>query len=902
MSTHTKPIHPPAWVLAAGAFVAITVVVASAFAETQRSPKSQSVQCGESYDRGTLWRALFGDAWRDVWSAEIDVPVLDLDSFAGGLTPFKADGNQSKTLRFHGADGRTYIFRSTEKHSSRKSLPDDLKRTPVGALVQDQIASLHPTGHLAVAELEEAVGVLHSPPTLVVMPDDPLLGEYREEFAHMLGQIEERPDDEAKGRVFAGAKDIAKPTKLLEKMETSLENRLDSRDYLKARLVDFLVGDTDRGADQWRFAKFERGGIDVYRPIPRDRDYAFMKVDALMGLSRRLEPRLVRYGEQYPGLNSLLHMTEEFDRCQLIDLSWNDWQGVVRDMQRDLNDDVIDRAISRLPKAHREASGERITRGLKARRDGLMRIARDFYLRINREADLFASDEPEQVEIEREPDGSVTVRIASAAPGIRLAASGEPPAAIERRFVPDETREIRVYLERGNDVVVVRGDCTRSIPVRIIGGEGDDSFTDLSRVEHGGATYFYDASGHNEFKESSNTRINVKPFETPPPMNSLDEKENEEQEDDSRTIHEERRGRYRDLMSDTGDLIADTWGSGTRFHDGNRTWMPYGDYQESGGVVLGFGPSITRYGFRHQPHAWKADARAMVGTRNGGLGIMLRTDRHFENSPWGLYAYGHATQLESNRFNGYGNETERVDLSLSLIERDEILVEGGFRYSFRALRGAGSVEFGPVIKYVDPEVPTASPGESVAPLGSTPFGQVGVRAELVHDATEVDAKRQSGFGVNMGASAYPAAWDAEEPFGEEHALARVFIPLGYPTLALRTGARHCWGEFPLHESAFIGGLDTVRGFRWNRFAGDLSAYGAAELRVPIARIVLLTRGQLGAIGFADAGRVWFDGHSDGEWHTGAGGGLWFGSLERQVSFTYARGEEHRVYFYYGMPF
>lgn len=67
-------------------------------------------------------------------------------------------------------------------------------------------------------------------------------------------------------------------------------------------------------------------------------------------------------------------------------------------------------------------------------------------------------------------------------------------------------------------------------------------------------------------------------------------------------------------------------------------------------------------------------------------------------------------------------------------------------------------------------------------------------------------------------------------------------------------------------------------------------------------MTLLTRGQLGVIGFTDTGRVWMDDESDGDWHTGFGGGLWFGTVGRQVSATYAYGDEHRVYFYTSMPF
>ena len=327
--------------------------------------------------------------------------------------------------------------------------------------------------------------------------------------------------------------------------------------------------------------------------------------------------------------------------------------------------------------------------------------------------------------------------------------------------------------------------------------------------------------------------------------------------------------------------------------------MPFTGYRESGGVLLGLGPTVTDYGFRRRPYAWQAGARAMVGTRSGDFGIRMTADRYLENSPWSVSLFAHATQLESNRFYGYGNDTELVDPSLSLIKRDELLVLPSLRYSFST---TSALAFGPVIMYVKPEIPTGSPAAVDQPLGSEPFGQVGLRADLTVDKTTILAARQSGFVLQAGVSQYPAVWDADEPFGEAHALARLFIPLGWPTLALRAGGQHSWGSFPLHESAFIGGRWSLRGFRWNRFAGDTSAFGAAELRVPVLRMTLLTRGQLGVIGFADAGRVWLDGNSAGDWHAGAGGGLWFGSLGQQVSVTYAKGDEHRFYFYYGMPF
>ena len=124
-------------------------------------------------------------------------------------------------------------------------------------------------------------------------------------------------------------------------------------------------------------------------------------------------------------------------------------------------------------------------------------------------------------------------------------------------------------------------------------------------------------------------------------------------------------------------------------------------------------------------------------------------------------------------------------------------------------------------------------------------------------------------------------------------------------LALRGGGRKLFGTFPWHESAFIGGVDSVRGLRLNRFAGDGSLYGGAELRLVVGRGIFLFPGELGLIGFADSGRVWLRGESSRKWHSSFGGGLFFAVAERswRFSVTVARSDEMTgVYFGTGLMF
>src|SRR2546422_7620271 len=92
--------------------------------------------------------------------------------------------------------------------------------------------------------------------------------------------IEERPTEPPDNEVaFAGAVELASTKKLLEHLEHSPRHRVDSRAYLAARLMDVFIGDWDRHHDQWRWARFDSGQVHIWRPIPRDRDQAFARLD-----------------------------------------------------------------------------------------------------------------------------------------------------------------------------------------------------------------------------------------------------------------------------------------------------------------------------------------------------------------------------------------------------------------------------------------------------------------------------------------------------------------------------------------------------------------------------------------------------------------------------------------------
>lgn len=169
-------------------------------------------------------------------------------------------------------------------------------------MVQDQMSSAHPAGSLVADSLMRATGILTTPIKLVIMPDDPALGEYRSDFAGLMGTFQEFPTASS-GNIpgFTGITDILDYEEMWERLEESPSDRIDSKAYLRARLLDILMGDWDRHRKQWRWANLP--GKQFWQPIPEDRDQVFAKYDGLLlSVARTTLPYLLNFGNEYSGI------------------------------------------------------------------------------------------------------------------------------------------------------------------------------------------------------------------------------------------------------------------------------------------------------------------------------------------------------------------------------------------------------------------------------------------------------------------------------------------------------------------------------------------------------------------------------------------------------------------------
>jgi hypothetical protein len=770
-----------------------------------------------------------------------------MQTIGGGLSPTTAGGGfQTKSLRFLGNNGLQYGFRSVDKDPD--VLPPGFEGTVVERLVQDQISSAHPAGPALAAPLMRAAGILHSQPQLVVLPDDTALGEFRERFAGTLGFFEERAITEH-SVPFAGASEIIDSDDLLSRVQQGPEHRIDTRAFLAARLFDLLIGDWDRHRGQWGWARFANETVIHWVPIPEDRDQAFVRFDGLLlSMGRLTTPQLVNFGYRYPNMLGLTWNGRELDRRFLVELEAPAWDSVASAMQAKFTDAVIDSAVAQMPRAFRRIDGMRMAHALKQRRDLLGEAAQRFYRLLAREPAVHGTDAAEGVTVERHEDGSVEVTLVPRMPGFEIG------PFFQRRFLPEETSEIRIYLHGGADHAVVRGDGS-GIALRFIGGTGDDVLADSSKA--GGVRFYSDDGDHVE--EPNRVKVDRRTFVLPPKKKPT-------------------------------DLPPRDWGSLYR-------GVPWASFGPDMGVFIGGGAYRIRYGFRHIPFASKVQFRA--GYSNGGRTgrFDLSVQLHRSNSKVRVELDARASGIEVLRFYGFGNETVLAgpnDNEYYRVNHTQYLVTPSLVVPVSA---QVELSAGPRLRYSSTISQAGRFLETIPTLyGAGKFGQVGWMSHLKVDSRDVSAAATHGVRLDVGASLFPELWDVSGTYGELHGTASTYLsavaaPL-QPTLALRVGGKKVWGDYPFQDAAFIGDASSVRLGRQNRYGGDAAVFANAEMRIGLGRIFLVLPGRVGLLALSDVGRVYLEGEESNRWHNAVGGGVWISFLgpANTLSVALARSE------------
>ncbi|MTI27536.1 hypothetical protein E1163_21445 [Fulvivirga kasyanovii] len=827
------------------------------------------VQAGRTYQANGLKRMMLGDHYRDVWLAPVEVPVIDMKEAKGGLNILeKGGGMQTYSLKLKANDGRLYSLRSIQKDPT-PTLPYALKFSFADDIVQDQISASHPYGAFILPSLGDAAGIYHTNPELVYIPDSPELGKYREDFGGMLAMLEEDADEDWSGyEDFGGTENAVSTETVREELRDDNDNRVDQENFLRARLFDMWIGDWDRHGGQFRWAEFEDDTGKYYRPIPEDRDNIFFKFDGFVPWWASRKWALRKFQDFQPEVRDIAGLNfnaRYIDRRFLTDLSKEQWVEMARDLQERLTDEVIENAIQALPDTVFELSGRELINTLKARRNNLERFALDYYLVLAEEVNVVGSNKEEYFEVIRKENGNTEVNVYEASD------DGEKERQFYNRvFYPDETDEVRLYGLGGEDFFYVSGEGKDGILVRIIGGDGEDTFADSSKVRGmGDKTIYYDDNDkENKIEDGTETKLVI--------------------DDDPETNQYDFEDFKYGYLGPTGYFGANSddgifFGGGVIIKTQGFRKDPYASKHR---IVANFAPKTGAWNFEYN-----ADFIRVVGDLGFNMDLLLRAPNFFTN------------------FYGFGNETERaVDNNDDFydVRYEELLFYPGLQLNMKNT----TVKFGPAYQYakvkkggdrfIDLVAPSLDPGL----FASNHF--LGFEFDADVRTTEIESKPEKGIRWITELKWMNELNHDNSKFSKIRSDFSVYYTVDIPmetTFAVRIGGESISGDFNFYQAATIGGnaglnrLGNVRGYGRDRFAGRSSIYQNNEIRMRLAKIPFYYLPfEFGISGHFDHGRVWADGEDSDKWHSGVGGGVWIAPLGRWVfTAVYTKSDEDSIY-------
>ncbi|MFT7034440.1 MAG: hypothetical protein ACJA2S_002954 [Cyclobacteriaceae bacterium] len=829
--------------------------------------KSTKIAASDQYSASAMKKVLLGVNYRDVWKEEVEVDVFDIKKQKGGLTPIQLGGGlQTKSLRLEAKDGKQYVIRSVEKYAE-KALPRYLRKTVAATILQDQISASHPYAALIVPPMAEAVGVYHTNPKLYYIPNDSAFGKYQQIFANAMVLFEERPDgDWSDAAHFGNSKNVTSSPKVLKKLKKDHDNTVDQHFVLKSRMFDMIIADWDRHEDQWRWASYDNEEGKLYRPIPRDRDQAmFMNEGILPKIASRkwAVPKVEGFNDEIrwsPGFN---FNAKYFDRSFLTNLSKEDWLKTVQQVQNNLTDQIIEKAITEWPQGIQKLSGAKTIGILKARRDNLKAAALELYYYLAEQVEVFGSDKKEFILIEKiNPEElKVTLKKVSKKGAIQQ-------ILYERTFYAEETNEVRIYGHGGDDIFQITGDDSNKIKVRIIGGDGDDQIVDKS-------------------EKSTSKRILVY--------------------DNKSTVITAAETKIKSKTSDKPDINRyDKYG----FIYDNLMPLGYWKVNPDDGIFLGGGFILTKFKWRKKPFASKHTLTGDFSVATKAFNINYEGTYTDIISKWDLDLLTNIqAPFSVDNFFGLGNESnydfenQPIDYYRARFENNLFRAAlshpiGSFaKFSIGAQHQGFEIE-NRTGRFLDQ---SDAGGLNTQDLFQNRRFYTGLYTGLQFDSRDNLLLTTRGVFWNNEFVSAKGLNDLSSDLNKFSSELSLYYSFKYPnvvTLASRTGMAHNFGEFEFYNANKLGGISNLRGFRRTRFYGQTSFYQNFDLRIRLFNVKsYLLPGSIGILGFYDVGRVWLEGEQSDKWHKGAGGGIWISPLGKAVlSFNLAFTEEETLPF------
>jgi hypothetical protein len=787
-------------------------------------------------------RFWLGESYRRIWATPVKIRIIQLQKEKGGLKIVKLGGGmQTRSLRLVDPTGKEWALRTVQKYPER-GMAENLRATIAKDIAQDQVSTNHPYAALVVPMLAAALDLPHAKPEIVYVGDDPGLGEYRKDFANAVYLIEERSPFEEK---------TDNTDKAQRKIQKDNDTDTDQKLTLRARLLDFLLGDWDRHEDNWRWRPEENDNQTItYLAIPRDRDKVFYKTSGVFPwvlTHQWLKTHLQPYSDNIRDVEHWSFNERYFDRYFLNELNEKDWKEEIKYVQDKMTNALVQQAFSQMPEPIYKLTGPELMHHFISRRDKLDSLAMKYYRFLSIAVDVPASAKKEYFEVKNEDDGSVKLSV------YNIKKDGTNGRLIyKRKFDPKVTREIRLFGLAGNNVFDVQGTGKSPIRVRLIGGEEADVYKIDKAVQS--KPFVYDqADEENELPAKGLARMRLGKDST---ATSFDKNSF--------------------LYDRTGVLVN-------------------GGYNIDQGVQIGLGYVIEKQGFRKSPYARKHEfwANYNSGRRSFVLDYISDFKKAIGNNDLTVHANLLGPNNLSNFF-GLGNNTENVDHDfddLPGIDREDGMSYYRNRYNYlnadvrlgRQLAKHLRVDAGVLFSYYTStesgneehffnDYNAANPDQDI--FSDKYYG--GLVGSIVYDTRDNAGIPKKGVYWKTSLVGQHRIDQTNASYGAITSEFRFYINPGKSGLVIadRIGGGTTIGDPTFFQRMQLGGVNSLRGFNSRRFTGNSMFYNNLDLRLKLFNFTsYLVPGTVGMIGFTDVGRVWEKGEQSGRWHQGYGGGL-----------------------------
>jgi hypothetical protein len=792
------------------------------------------ISASDKYKANFGFRRIFlGSNYRKEWSTPIVLKEFNINKEKGGLTiKSMGGGQQTKSLRLMDKNGTEWTLRGVDK-DPEQALPENLRGTLAQGIFQDMISAGHPYAPPVVAELAKAVGVITPEPEFFFVPNDWRLEPYTAMVANTVMMLEERNPG-------IGSEDTKSSNKVMNKLLEDNDHHIDQEKVLNARLLDMLIADWDRHADQWKWGTTDTGVGKLYYPIPKDRDQAFFNSDGLLlwYLSKRHLPYLEGFKKNIRNINGLNYKEKDFDRFFMNNLDEAAWKKVTENFQAALTDEAIQKAVTKFPAPIAALDAEIVAEKLISRRNGLLKNAMTYYRFVSKKVSVTGSNKSEYFHVTRHPDGlRLTVYK-------KLNDTDSASVMYNRVFDQKITNEIRLYGLNGSDKFEIDDDVSSKIKFRIIGGKGNDTFNLKGNVPN----IVYDLT--TEKNVSLNLRKTRKEFSADPAVNEY-----------KTTGFEYTRIRFPQINL---------------------------GFNEEDRLLVGLGFSRRTYSFRKEPYSTDQKLGTLYAPVEGAYQVKYEgvfNKIFFKND---ILVHSQLVNPTLNNFFGFGNESV-YDKSKPLkfyrvrykyFETD-VLIRKRLTDAFHFSIGPGYYHYWSRYKDNDKRIlgdPAIFSSDSAGIYKTKQYLGGKAKLDITYINNEIFPTRgitwftevSSMFGLNK--YAHPLT-----KFTSDMTIYASLSNQARLSAILRFGGGSIFSKhYEYFQALSLGAGDVLRGYRKNRFSGRSSAYTSAELRVRLFKSQsYLLPGDIGVMGFYDIGRVWQRGEHSKKWHGAYGGGLYY---------------------------